>query len=69
MGPDREGNRTMVTRCLGILRHGATSRIGATRHLPNHPTPLRAEAGRQLFDACHESHDARRWVSLPPLEE
>jgi predicted dehydrogenase len=35
----------MPSRTIGIIVHGATSRIGATQHLKNALTPLRAEGG------------------------
>ena len=38
----------MATRRLGIIMHGATSRIGTTQHLLNSLLPIRAEGGLPL---------------------
>ena len=38
----------MATRRLGIIMHGATSRIGTTQHLLNSLLPIRAEGGLLL---------------------
>ena len=35
----------MPTRVVGIIMHGATSRIGSTQHLANALVPIRAEGG------------------------
>ena len=35
---------------------------------PNTASLAQAARGLQLIEACHESHDARRWVNLPALE-
>src|SRR5262249_58193606 len=35
----------MAIRTIGIIVHGATGRIGATQHLKNALTPIRAEGG------------------------
>ena len=38
----------MATRRIGIIMHGATSRIGTTQHLLNSRVPIRAEGGLLL---------------------
>ena len=38
----------MATRRLGIIMHGATSRIGTTQHLLNSLVPIRQEGGLPL---------------------
>ena len=38
----------MATRRLGIIMHGATSRIGTTQHLLNSLIPIRQEGGLPL---------------------
>jgi len=38
----------MATRRIGIIMHGATSRIGTTQHLLNSLVPIRAEGGLPL---------------------
>ncbi|MDN3563244.1 Gfo/Idh/MocA family protein [Paeniroseomonas aquatica] len=35
---------------------------------PNTASLAQAARGLQLIEACHESHNARRWVNLPALE-
>lgn len=35
---------------------------------PNTASLAQAARGLQLIEACHESHNARRWVDLPALE-
>jgi predicted dehydrogenase len=40
----------MPTHTIGIIVHGATGRIGATQHLKNALTPIRAEGGLPIGD-------------------
>ena len=44
-----------------FLRHVA-------EEAPNTASLAQAARGLQLIEACHESHNARRWVNLPALE-
>jgi predicted dehydrogenase len=42
----------MAIRTIGIIVHGATGRIGATQHLKNALTPIRAEGGVAAGEDC-----------------
>jgi predicted dehydrogenase len=36
---------------------------------PNGASLTQAARALQLIEACHESHNTRRWVALPPIGE
>ena len=54
----------MATRRIGIIMHGATSRIGTTQHLLNSLVPIRAEGGLLLANGDRWERELARNISL-----
>ena len=55
----------MATRRIGIIMHGATSRIGTTQHLLNSLLPIRAEGGLPLANGDRLC-PTRSWSAAAP---